>query len=173
MRRRCQLVGVVLAAAQLDEVRGGRLELGVVRLVEAEVVDPEGVADGAHLGGVVDGVDPVNVGSLVLHLRVSRLGERGVGVDAARGSANLVLVVPVLSRHGLALGVLAVVVGHLEGAADVVNSGLARAEGLIAGDAVVGDGHLAAHVAEALHGGANLGVGERRGGRSLAGHLGE
>ena len=56
---------------------------GVVRLVQREVVHPQRVSDGAHLRGVVDRIHPVEIGGLVLHLRVRGLGERRLGVGSA------------------------------------------------------------------------------------------
>ena len=51
----------------------------VVRLEEREVVHVQRVTDGAHLRGFVQGVDPLDVGVFVLHLRERRLGEGRVG----------------------------------------------------------------------------------------------
>ena len=88
-----ELFGVIMSVAELDEVGSGHLKLGVVRLVEAQVVHPEGVSNSTHLSSVVHGIDPLDVCSLVFHLRVGGLGEGCIGVDPARGNSNLMLVV--------------------------------------------------------------------------------
>ena len=123
-----ELFGVIMSVAELDEVGSGHLKLGIVRLVEAQVVHPEGVSDSTHLSSVVHSIDPLDVCSLVFHLRVGGLGEGCIGVDPARGNSNLMIVVPVLAGNGLALSLLACVVIDPDGSTEMVDGGLAGAE---------------------------------------------
>ena len=122
--RNLAVEGALVGAHALEVVRGGD-HRGVVRLEEREVVHVQRVADGAHLGCVVQRVRPLGVGVFVLHLRERCLCEGCIRLGAAGKRAHVDGVVAVHRGQHLVLHGVAHLAGGDDVVADAQHGGLA------------------------------------------------